>query len=76
MIEHVIGRLGYFNPNVERSYLLTTRQYLEHWRRYLALARSLLRTFFFGSLRVLLGLLTENGLVGRGPRSPEAASCG
>lgn len=72
VIEHVIGRLGYFNPNVERSYLLTTRQYLEHWRRYYWRSpRSLLRTFFFGSLRVLLGLLTENGLVGRGPRSPE-----
>lgn len=72
VMEHVIGRLGYFNPNVEQSYLLTTRQYLEHWLRYYWRSpRSLLRTFFFGSLRVLFGLLAENGLVGRGPRSPE-----
>lgn len=71
VIEHVIGRLGYFNPNVERSYLLTTRQYLDHWLRYYWRSpRSLLRTFFFGAARILIELLAENGLVGRGPRDP------
>lgn len=72
VIEHVIGRLGYFNPNVEHSYLLTTRQYLDHWLRYYWRSpRSLLRTFFFGALRILIGLLAENGLLGRGPRDSE-----
>lgn len=72
VLEHVVGKLGYFNPNVERSYLLTTRQYLDHWLKYYwGSPRSLLRTFFFGSLRILFELLSENGICGRGPRAPE-----
>lgn len=75
VLEHLIGRLGYFNPNVESSFLLTTRKYLEHWLRYYWRSpRSLMRTFFFGALRILYELLAENGLAGRGPRLPELQS--
>lgn len=80
VLEHLIGRLGYFNPNVERSYLLTTKEYLQHFLRYYWRSpRSLLRTFFVGSVRILFELLAENGILGPGQRDsslypPDAAA--
>jgi UDP-2,3-diacylglucosamine pyrophosphatase LpxH len=60
VIEHLIGRLGYFNPNVESSFLLTTREYVSHWREYYSgSSRSLLRTFLIGSVRILWELITQ-----------------
>src|SRR5262249_24065178 len=79
-IEHLVGKLGYFNPNVERSFLLTTREYIEHWVRfYLRTPRSLVGTWLSGSLRVVWHLLREYGLAGPTRRTaalqsaPEAA---
>lgn len=70
-LEHLIGKLGYFNPNVESTYLLTTKEYLQHFLRYYFRSpRSLLRTFFVGSLRILFELLAENGIHGPGRRDP------
>lgn len=71
VLEHLIGKLGYFNPNVESTYLLTTKEYLQHFLRYYWRSpRSLLRTFFIGSLRILFELLAENGIHGPGLRDP------
>ena len=70
-LEHLIGKLGYFNPNVEGTYLLTTKEYLQHFLRYYSRSpRSLLRTFFVGSLQILFELLAENGIHGPGLRDP------
>ncbi len=65
LIEHLIGHLGYFNPNVESTFLLTTREYLAHWQTYYKRSkRSLVGTWFFGSLRVVWQLARNYGLRG------------
>lgn len=64
-LEHLVGKLGYFNPNVDSTFLLTTREYLEHWvRYYLGTSRSLVGTWIFGSLRVLHALWRTQGIFG------------
>jgi UDP-2,3-diacylglucosamine pyrophosphatase LpxH len=75
VIEHLIGHLGYFNPNVESTFLLTTREYLAHWRRfYQRSRRSLVGTWFFGSLRIIWQLGRTSGW--RGSRRGEPAVAG
>ena len=70
-LEHLVGKLGYFNPNVESSFLLTTREYIEHWRRYyLRTPRSLVGTFVSGALRVIWKLFRAHGMHGAQPRDP------
>ena len=62
VIEHLIGHLGYFNPNVESSFLLTTREYLAHWQTYYHRSkRSLVGRWFFGSLRIIWELASTYG---------------
>lgn len=34
-----MGRLGYFNPHVDATFMLSLRGYLEHWARYYMLSR-------------------------------------
>lgn len=69
VIEHLIGHLGYFNPNVESSFLLTTREYLAHWQTYYQRSRrSLIGRWFFGSLRIIWELARTYGF--RGARWP------
>lgn len=71
VLEHLIGKLGYFNPNVEKTFLLTTKEYLTHWQRYyFRKPRSLLQTFFVGAWRIFFELWGELGLVGRTIRTP------
>jgi UDP-2,3-diacylglucosamine pyrophosphatase LpxH len=80
VMEHLIGHLGYFNPNVERSFLLTTREYLDHWRTFYQRShRSLVGTWFRGSLRIVWQLGCTYGWRGprradRVPRSVRAAA--
>jgi UDP-2,3-diacylglucosamine pyrophosphatase LpxH len=72
VLEHLIGKLGYFNPNVDSTFLLTTKEYLDHWLRYYWRSpRSLLRTFFVGTLRIFFESMSELGLHGHSPRAPE-----
>ena len=58
------SRLGYFNPNVDASYLLTGVGYLQHWTRYyLFSGRSLINTGVRGITNTVTELLAR--------RSPE-----
>ena len=69
VIEHLIGHLGYFNPNVDSTFLLTTREYLTHWQTYYRNnPQSLVGTWFFGSLRIVWELGQSYGFWG--PRPP------
>ncbi len=73
VIEHLIGHLGYFNPNVDSTFLLTTREYLAHWQTYYrSKPRSLVGTWFFGSLRIVWELGRSYGFWR--PRSARAPS--
>jgi UDP-2,3-diacylglucosamine pyrophosphatase LpxH len=59
-MRYLIGRLGYFNPNVDESFLLSLGGYFAHWvRYYLFTSRSLALRWSFGTLQVALGLLRD-----------------
>jgi UDP-2,3-diacylglucosamine pyrophosphatase LpxH len=59
-MRHLIGRLGYFNPNVDESFILSLGGYFTHWvRYYLFTRRSLALRWGLGTLRVATGLLRE-----------------
>lgn len=74
-LEHLIGKLGYFNPNVESSFLMTTREYFDHWvRYYMRTPRSLVGTFVRGALRVISELIAAYGLRGPTLRAVELQS--
>jgi UDP-2,3-diacylglucosamine pyrophosphatase LpxH len=59
-MRHLIGRLGYFNPNVDESFLLSLGGYFTHWLRYYAFTRrSLALRWVFGTLLVAASLLRD-----------------
>lgn len=59
-MRYLIGRLGYFNPNVDESFLLSLGGYLAHWvRYYLFTPRSLALRWLFGTLQVAVRLLRD-----------------
>ena len=59
-MRYLIGRLGYFNPNVDESFLLSLGGYFAHWvRYYLFTRRSLALRWGLGTLMVATGLLRE-----------------
>jgi hypothetical protein len=59
-MRELVARLGYFNPNVDSSFLLTARGYFQHWLRYYAFREhSLVRTWLVGSIRIALGIVTS-----------------
>ncbi len=59
-MRYLIGRLGYFNPNVDESFLLSLGGYFAHWvRYYLFTKRSLALRWLFGTLQVAVRLLRD-----------------
>ncbi len=59
-MRYLIGRLGYFNPNVDESFLLSLGGYFAHWvRYYLFTPRSLAARWLFGTLQVAVRLLRD-----------------
>jgi UDP-2,3-diacylglucosamine pyrophosphatase LpxH len=55
---HLTSRLGYFNPHVDDSYMLSFFGYFAHWARfYLFSTRSLIFAFLIGALRVFVELV-------------------
>lgn len=59
-MRELIARLGYFNPNVDDSFLLTARGYFRHWLRYYAFrSQSLVWTWLVGSVRIAFGLVRK-----------------
>jgi UDP-2,3-diacylglucosamine pyrophosphatase LpxH len=58
VVHHIVGRLGYFNPNHDPSFLLGAAGYAKHFFRYYAFAKeSLVGTWSLGTIRVALALL-------------------
>ena len=56
-MRELVAKLGFFNPNVDSTFLLTARGYFQHWVRYYAFTRrSLVLTWLAGSLRIAFGL--------------------
>jgi UDP-2,3-diacylglucosamine pyrophosphatase LpxH len=57
-MRHLAGRFGYFNPNVDATFLLTLPGYVVHWARYYLFSpRSLVLAWLVGTLRVVAELL-------------------
>lgn len=55
---NLVGRMGYFNPHVDSSFMLSTLGYLAHWvRYYLFSRRSLAFAWVTGAARTFLKLL-------------------
>jgi UDP-2,3-diacylglucosamine pyrophosphatase LpxH len=54
---NLIGRMGYFNPHVEGSFMLSAFGYFMHWARYYLFSRrSLAFAWMSGALRTFLEL--------------------
>jgi UDP-2,3-diacylglucosamine pyrophosphatase LpxH len=61
VVHHIVGRLGYFNPNHDPSFLLSAAGYAKHFFRYYAFAKeSLVGTWTLGTIRVALSLLDHS----------------
>lgn len=55
---NLIARMGYFNPHVDGSFMLSAFGYLSHWARYYLFSRrSLAFAFARGAVRVLAELI-------------------
>ncbi|WP_437636477.1 hypothetical protein [Sorangium sp. So ce854] len=54
----LVSRMGYFNPHVDSSFMLSGFGYLAHWARYyLFSGRSLVLAFAVGALRTMIELV-------------------
>ena len=72
----LVARMGYFNPHVEQSFLLTARGYMWHWLRYYAFSRrSLLYAWASGAVRMLLQLVRRRDPEDRRRRRANIAAC-
>ncbi len=75
MLEHLAGKLGYLNPNVETTFVRTPFEYLAHWFRYcLPTTRLVAGSFFLGSLHVVWETARAHGLLGPGRRTASLQS--
>jgi hypothetical protein len=75
MLEHLMSKVGYFNPNVESTFVRTPLEYLEHWARYyLRTPRLILGSWLLGTLRVVWETAWARGLSGPGKRMRELQS--
>lgn len=62
VVHHIVGNLGYFNPNHDESFLLTGAGYARHFFRHYAFApHSLVGTWTLGTLQVAFSLLEHRG---------------
>ncbi|MGK3966872.1 hypothetical protein WMF38_22190 [Sorangium sp. So ce118] len=65
----LVSRMGYFNPHVDSSFMLSGLGYLAHWARYyLFTGRSLILAFAVGSLRTMVELVRRRDPCRRGLR--------
>lgn len=55
-----MARLGYFNPHVDATFMLSLRGYLRHWVKYYMLSRrSQVGVWFHGALRSMYSLIVH-----------------
>ncbi len=67
---YMASRMGYFNPHVDASFLLTAPGYVAHWvKHYLFAPRALVQPFVIGLVRMFAQLLA-----GRDPISADRAA--
>lgn len=72
---NLIGRMGYFNPHVEGSFMLSVFGYFMHWARYYLFSRrSLAFAWFAGALRTFLELTRARDLGKAARRREDIAS--
>jgi UDP-2,3-diacylglucosamine pyrophosphatase LpxH len=66
---NLVSRMGFFNPHVDDSYMLTALGYLVHWARYYLFSRhSLAFAYAHGAARTLLQLVRRRFPGSRGRR--------
>lgn len=54
----LVSRMGYFNPHVDSSFMLSGLGYLAHWARYYLFSRrSLVLAFVLGAMRTMVELV-------------------
>jgi UDP-2,3-diacylglucosamine pyrophosphatase LpxH len=71
----MVGRMGYFNPHVDSSYMLSTFGYLAHWARYYLFSRrSLAFAYATGALYSLIELLRVRDRGSRKRRADNVAA--
>lgn len=55
---HLVSRMGFFNPYVDSSFMLSMREYVAHWMRYyLFTSRSLCLTWIRGAMQTALAVI-------------------
>ena len=72
----LVSRMGYFNPHVDSSFMLSLAGYVWHWMRYYALTRhSLVLAWAGGALRTIATLLRIRDPERRRRRRADVAAC-
>jgi UDP-2,3-diacylglucosamine pyrophosphatase LpxH len=72
----LVSRMGYFNPHVDNSFMLSVGGYLKHWFRYYAFTRrSLALAWAGGAVRLLVELLRRRDPEDRRRRRANIAAC-
>jgi UDP-2,3-diacylglucosamine pyrophosphatase LpxH len=72
---HLVSRMGYFNPHVERSYMLSSVGYVLHFARYYLWSRhSIAFVWFFGALRAFATLCLRREPTSRERREVDVAA--
>jgi UDP-2,3-diacylglucosamine pyrophosphatase LpxH len=57
---HLVSRMGYFNPHVDSSFMLSAREYIAHWARYYARSpHSLATTWARGAVKIMRELFAH-----------------
>jgi UDP-2,3-diacylglucosamine pyrophosphatase LpxH len=70
------SRMGYFNPHVDSSFMLSIFGYLAHWARfYLFSRRSIAVTWMVGAMRILLKLWRRRDPFRRARWRESVAAC-
>jgi UDP-2,3-diacylglucosamine pyrophosphatase LpxH len=60
---NLLSRMGYFNPHVDRSYMLSVVGYAVHWARYYLFSRhSLAAAWMLGAVRTMASLIRAKHL--------------
>ena len=60
---NLLSRMGYFNPHVDRSYMLSIVGYAVHWARYYMFSRhSLAVAWMLGAVRTMASLIRSRHL--------------
>lgn len=72
----LVSRMGYFNPHVDNSFMLSVFGYIGHWFRYYAFTRrSLALAWAGGAVRLLIELVRRRDPEDRRRRRANIAAC-